>query len=66
MRNIAKRRKAEMKTVWMCMMCGWIYDPQAGDPDSGIAPGTVFEDIPEGWECPSCGATKAGFELVEI
>lgn len=55
-----------MSTVWMCMMCGLIYDPQAGDPDSGIAPGTAFEDIPDGWRCPSCGAAKADFELVEI
>jgi rubredoxin len=47
------------------MQCGWIYDPDVGDPDSGIAPGTAFEDIPDDWKCPSCSATKADFELVE-
>lgn len=55
-----------MNKVWMCMMCGWIYDPQAGDPDAGIAPGTAFEDIPDDWACQACGAAKADFELVEI
>lgn len=50
----------------MCMMCGNVYDSAAGDPDGGIAPGTVFEDIPEDWVCPACGAKKADFELVEI
>lgn len=54
-----------MNKVWMCMMCGWTYDPKAGDPDGGIAPGTVFEDIPDDWTCPACGAAKADFELVE-
>ncbi|MCY4235569.1 MAG: rubredoxin [Cyanobacteria bacterium MAG CAR2_bin_4] len=38
-----------------------IYDPAKGDPDSGIAPGAPFEDIPDDWECPICGARKAGF-----
>jgi rubredoxin len=48
------------------MMCGTIYDPEAGDPDAGIAPGTAFEDLPDGWNCPGCGAAKADFEQVEI
>jgi len=52
--------------VWMCMMCGTAYDPQAGDPDGGIAPGTAFRDIPDYWVCPACGATKSNFELVEV
>ncbi|MDG2005425.1 MAG: rubredoxin [Novosphingobium sp.] len=55
-----------MNTFWMCMMCGWVYDPAAGDPDGGIAPGTAFEDVPKDWKCPSCGAAKTDFELVEI
>ena len=50
-----------MKT-WMCLICGWIYDEEAGDPDSGIAPGTAFEDIPGDWVCPVCGATKDQFQ----
>jgi len=49
-----------------CMMCGWIYDEALGDPDEGIAPGTVWEDIPEDWSCPDCGASKEDFEMVEI
>ena len=52
--------------VWMCMQCGWIYDPDVGDPDGGIAPGTAFEDIPDDWKCPNCGAAKSEFELVEM
>ena len=44
-----------MKT-WMCLICGWIYDEEAGDPESGIAPGTRWEDVPVNWTCPECGA----------
>jgi flavorubredoxin/rubredoxin len=46
---------------YTCDVCGYIYDPEVGDPDGGIAPGTAFEDIPEDWVCPICGATKANF-----
>jgi rubredoxin len=49
---------------WRCVVCGYIYDPEAGDPDSGIAPGTAFEDLPEDWVCPVCGAGKSEFEKV--
>ena len=49
-----------------CMMCGYIYDEALGDPDEGIAPGTTWEDIPEDWYCPDCGASKEDFEMVEI
>ena len=45
-----------------CSPCGYVYDPEVGDPDSGIAPGTAFEDIPEDWVCPVCGLTKDMFE----
>lgn len=47
---------------WVCVVCGYVYDPEKGDPDSGIAPGTAFENIPEDWVCPLCGVTKADFE----
>ena len=50
---------------YICSACGWVYDPEQGDPDSGLAPGTAFEDIPEDWECPVCGVTKAMFDLYE-
>ncbi len=47
---------------YICKVCGYIYNPTAGDPDSGIAPGTAFEDIPDDWRCPVCGVTKSDFE----
>lgn len=47
---------------WKCVVCGYIYDPEAGDPDSGVAPGTPFQDLPDEWTCPVCGATKDMFE----
>ncbi|MFZ9168100.1 rubrerythrin family protein [Vulcanococcus sp.] len=47
--------------LWICKVCGVIYNPAEGDPDSGIAPGTPFEALPEDWSCPICGARKASF-----
>ena len=41
--------------MYVCLACGYVYDPEKGDPDSGIAPGTAFEDIPDDWVCPICG-----------
>jgi rubredoxin len=55
-----------MTKVWMCMMCGTVYDPARGDPKAGIEPGTAFEELPEDWTCPACGAARTDFELVEI
>ena len=49
-------------TKYVCSICGYVYDPEAGDRDNGIAPGTAFEDLPEDWECPECGAEKDVFE----
>ena len=46
---------------YTCELCGYIYDPEVGDPDSGIAPGTPFEEIPDDWSCPLCGAEKSDF-----
>jgi rubredoxin len=51
--------------LWICTSCGFIYDPSDGDPDGGIAPGTAFEDIPDDWFCPVCGARKRDFEPYE-
>jgi rubredoxin-NAD+ reductase len=48
-----------------CMVCGWIYDEDKGDPDGGIAAGTKFADLPDDWVCPMCGAAKEDFELIE-
>jgi len=47
---------------WQCIICGYIYDPAVGDPDNGISPGTPFEQLPEEWLCPECGAEKDQFE----
>ena len=50
---------------WECMVCGYVYDPAVGDPDSGVAAGTAFEDLPDDWICPECGVGKDMFEKVE-
>ena len=50
---------------YKCSVCGYIYDPEKGDPDSNIAPGTAFEDLPDDWSCPVCGAAKPDFEKLE-
>ena len=47
---------------YKCAGCDYVYDPVAGDPDSGVAPGTAFEDVPDSWLCPICGLTKEDFE----
>ena len=52
-------------TKFKCVICGYIYDPEKGDLESGIKPGTPFEELPDGWVCPVCGATKDQFERVE-
>ncbi|NES71704.1 MAG: rubrerythrin, partial [Okeania sp. SIO2D1] len=63
--GVAPKQKAAGKEAatrkWICRVCSMIYDPVVGDPDSGIAPGTAFEDIPEDWSCPICGAQKKSF-----
>ncbi|MDF0591262.1 rubredoxin [Candidatus Methanocrinis natronophilus] len=51
-----------MSKRYTCTVCGYVYDPQKGDPDSGVAPGTVFEDLPGDWTCPECGAPTDAFE----
>jgi len=47
---------------WRCTVCGYIYDPAAGDEDHGIERNTPFEELPEDWVCPECGAPKSAFE----
>lgn len=49
---------------YKCTTCDHLYDEAKGDPETGIAPGTRWEDVPAEWSCPECGATKADFELV--
>ncbi len=50
---------------WVCTVCGYIYDPEVGDPEEGIDAGTPFEQLPADWLCPECGASKDEFEKVE-
>lgn len=50
---------------YICPPCGYVYDPELGDPDSGISPGTPFEKIPNDWVCPLCGLSKTVFEPFE-
>ncbi|MFH2122264.1 MAG: rubredoxin [Pseudomonadota bacterium] len=49
---------------YRCNICGYVYDPEVGEPAAGIAPGTPFEDVPESYECPVCGATKDDFTAI--
>ena len=49
-----------------CVQCGFEYDEAKGWPEDGIEPGTRWDDIPEDWSCPDCGAAKSDFEMVEI
>ncbi len=58
-----KKEESRMKK-YECP-CGYVYDPEVGDPDNGIAAGTAFEDLPEDWVCPVCGLAKDAFTPVE-
>ncbi len=61
-----KFRKGEWRMIiYVCVPCGHIYNPQIGDPDSGIAPGTAFQDIPADWVCPICFVGKDEFEPIK-
>ncbi len=54
-----------MKT-YQCIVCGYIYDEAKGIPEDGIPAGTLWDDVPEDWECPDCGVAKADFEMVQV
>jgi rubredoxin len=60
-RNPNIKRRSEM-SKWRCSVCGYVYDPAAGEPDEGIEAGTSFDNIPDDWVCPDCGADKSFFE----
>jgi rubredoxin len=59
--NRKKEYKEQIMDRYVCDLCGYVYDPAKGDPDNGIDPGTSFEDLPDDWECPVCGASKDDF-----
>ncbi len=52
--------------AWMCLICGWVYYEELGAPEEGIPPGTAWEDVPDDWECPECGATKEDFVMAPL
>ena len=60
-----KKVEAVKAPKYRCVVCGYIYDPELGDPDGGIKPGTPFEEIPDDWVCPVCGAAKSDFERID-
>jgi flavin reductase (DIM6/NTAB) family NADH-FMN oxidoreductase RutF/rubredoxin len=60
-----KKVEEKIMAKYECTVCGYIYDPALGDPDGKIAPGTPFEELPESWTCPVCGASKSEFKKVE-
>lgn len=51
--------------MWRCTVCGYVYDPKEGDPGHSVSPGTPFEDLPDDWVCPECGAGKDLFEKLD-
>jgi len=51
---------------WRCLICDYEYDEALGVPDEGIPAGTKWEDVPESWTCPDCGASKPDFEMVPV
>lgn len=62
-KNNEDKKEDKVMQKYRCNVCGYIYDPEKGDPDSNIDPGTAFADLPEAWVCPVCGADKSAFEL---
>ena len=52
--------------AYMCLICGYVYNEEEGDPDAGLAPGTRWDDVPLSWRCPDCGAGKEDFQMIEV
>jgi len=61
-RNIIKKEIFIMDK-YVCNVCGYVYDPEQGDPDNGVEPGTKFEELPDDWECPVCSVPKDDFDV---
>ncbi len=55
-----------MYKIWECVVCGWVYNEQQGDEESGLAAGTKWQDVEDSWECPDCGMNKDDFEMIEV
>ena len=65
-RSLQEPSSAVGSRKYMCVICGFIYDEAVGYPEDGIAPGTAWEDVPDTWCCPDCGASKDDFEMLEV
>lgn len=63
--DMPSEKKRDKMSKYECMVCGYVYDSEKGDIDRGIEPGTLFENIPDDWVCPVCGAPKDQFEQIE-
>lgn len=61
-KKVASRMRVPKAGKYVCITCAWVYDPEEGDPEGGIEPGTAFEDLPDDWTCPACGVGKEYFE----
>lgn len=59
---ICQNIQKDIMDRYMCKVCGYVYDPEEGDPESGVDPGTPFEELPSDWICPVCGVEKSEFE----
>lgn len=53
-------------TTWMCVLCGWVYDEEQGDPSGGVPAGTRWADVPDTWVCPDCGVGKSEFIMMQV
>ena len=58
-------QQQEKSEKYQCKVCSYVYDSEKGDPDNGINPGTLFEDLPNDWKCPECGVNKDQFEEIK-
>ncbi len=63
---ISQKEESILTIAWKCKKCGYVYDPRFGDAKSNIPKGTPFEEIPDTWVCPRCGAGKKQFEQIDI
>lgn len=64
--NLKPELSAVEYKIYICVVCGFVYDEEKGLPEEGLAPGTRWTDVPETWQCPDCGASKDDFEMIEM
>lgn len=62
--SLTNIKQKKIMEKYSCIPCGWIYDPAIGDPENGIEAGVAFENLPDDWVCPLCGAGKEEFEKI--